>query len=164
MKPDHDDLQLQRFLDGVLDPAQRAAFAARLQGEPSLQKRHDELVGVRALCTATAAATVRRPRADFTAGVLAAARQLPSRQQLQQADALGSAAAVCRRLLFAAAILFALGLVVRSGLFVADTGQNLHASPDDVRTEMERLDGLLQCGGLEAGGLERPGSARAAGR
>ena len=150
MKPDHDDLQLQRFLDGVLDPAQRAAFAARLQSEPSLQKRHDDLVKVHSVCTTAAAATVRRPRADFTAGVLAAARQLPSRQQLQQADELGTAVSICRRLLLAAAILFALGLLVRSGLFVADTEQNLSASPDDVRTEMERLDALLQRGGIDA--------------
>ena len=159
MKPDHDDLQLQRFLDGVLDPAQRAAFAARLQDEPSLQKRHDELAKVRAMCTAAAAATVRRPSADFTAGVLAAARQLPSRQQLQQADELGSAVSICRRLLLAAAILFALGLLVRSGLFVADTGQDLQASPDDVRVEMERLDALLQRGGLDA-----PSGAGSSGR
>jgi len=150
MKPDHDDLQLQRFLDGVLDPDQRAAFAARLQSEPSLQKRHDDLAKVRSVCTTAAAATVRRPRADFTAGVLAAARQLPSRQQLQQADELGSAVSICRRLLLAAAILFALGLLVRSGLFVAETAQDLHASPDAVRAEMERLDALLQGGGLDA--------------
>lgn len=147
----HDERQLQRYLDGALDPAAAAAFAARLQGDAALRQRHDEAVAMRGLFTAAAAATPRRPRADFTAGVLAAARQLPTRQQLQQADEVGSAMAFCRRLLFAAALLGALGLLWRSGLATIGHGADtLQAAPDDVRQEIDRLDALLQSGSLDA--------------
>lgn len=146
----HDERQLQRYLDGALDPAAAAAFAARLQGDAALRQRHDEAVAMRSLFTA-AAATPRRPRADFTAGVLAAARQLPTRQQLQQADEVGAAMAFCRRLLFAAALLGALGLLWRSGLATIGHGADtLQAAPDDVRQEIDRLDALLRSGSLDA--------------
>jgi len=147
----HDERQLQRYLDGALDPAAAAAFAARLQGDAALRQRHDEAVAMRGLFTAAAAATPRRPRVDFTAGVLAAARQLPTRQQLQQADEVGAAMAFCRRLLFAAALLGALGLLWRSGLATIGRGADtLQAAPDDVRQEIDRLDALLQSGSLDA--------------
>jgi anti-sigma factor RsiW len=151
----HDERQLQRYLDGALDPAAAAAFAARLQGDDALRQRHDEAVAMRGLFTAAAAATPRRPRADFTAGVLAAARQLPTRQQLQQADEVGAAMAFCRRLLFAAALLGALGLLWRSGLAtigatIGHGADTLQAAPDDVRQEIDRLDALLHSGSVDA--------------
>jgi anti-sigma factor RsiW len=147
----HDERQLQRYLDGALDPAAAAAFALRLQGDATLRQRHDEAVAMRGLFTAAAAATPRRPRPDFTAGVLAAARQLPTRQQLQQADEVGAAMAFCRRLLFAAALLGALGLLWRSGLVTIGHGADtLQAAPDDVRQEIDRLDALLRSGSLDA--------------
>lgn len=159
----HDERQLQRYLDGALDPAAAAAFALRLQGDAALRQRHDEAVVMRGMFTAAAAAAPRRPRADFTAGVLAAARQLPTRQQLQQADEVGAAMAFCRRLLFAAALLGALGLLWRSGLATIGHGvDTLQAAPDDVRQEIDRLDALLRSGSLDA---PRPaGDPSAAGR
>lgn len=105
---------------------------------------------MRGMFAAAATASARRPRADFTAGVLAAARQLPTRQQLQQADEVGSAMVFCRRLLFAAALLGALGLLWRSGLIAVGHGADtLQAAPDDVRHEIDRLDALLRSGSLD---------------
>lgn len=146
----NDERQLQRYLDGALEPTAAAAFAQRLQGDAALRQRHDEAVAMRGLFTAAATASVRRPRADFTAGVLAAARQLPTRQQLQQADEVASAMTFCRRLLLAAAVLGAIGLLWRSGLVaIGDGPQTLQAAPDDVRQEIDRLDALLQGGALD---------------
>lgn len=144
-----DELLLQRHLDGELEPTAAAAFQARLVAEPALRQRRDEALAVRAAFAAAASTAVRRPRADFVAGVLAAVRQLPTRLQLQQADVLTGAFTFCRRLLLAAAVLAALGLLWGSGLLVDGGGKSLQASPDDVRHEIERLDAMLQHGELE---------------
>lgn len=137
-----DELQLQRYLDGELPPDDAAAFAARLAAEPEVRRRHDE---ARTLRTAFAAARGegRRASAGFTANVLAAARRLPAREELQQLDVAAGGMTFCRRILLAAAALAALGLLWRSGL-VADRGQDmLQATPDEVQREVERLDAVI---------------------
>src|SRR5262245_31148604 len=95
MKLSHqDELLLQRHLDGELDPAAAAAFRARLAAEPALARVHDD---ERSLRTGFLAGRefAMRPPASFTAGVLAAARQLPGREQLQRMDVSASAIRVC---------------------------------------------------------------------
>jgi anti-sigma factor RsiW len=150
-----DELLVQRHVDGELAPAAAAAFAARLAAEPVLRQRVESL---QALRTGFLAGRERGPRpgADFAGKVMAAVRQLPSRQQLEQAGAAGGAAMFCRRLLLAAALLAGLGLAWGLGLCDGGAPQELHATPDEMQRELDRLDGILLGGGVDSGA---PGSS-----
>ncbi|MCC7398497.1 MAG: hypothetical protein IT455_15610 [Planctomycetes bacterium] len=141
MNPNPEDLLLQRYLDGELDAAARAACDARLLTEPQLRQRLDSLRGFAAGFAAMRAEGRRAP-AGFTAAVVAAARRLPSRQELQQADVTAGAVAFCRRLLLAAAILTVGALGFHFGLF-RHQPSTLQATPDEVQQEMDRLDSLV---------------------
>jgi anti-sigma factor RsiW len=145
--PQRDELQLQRYLDDRLNPAERAAFAARLLADPALQAAE---TAARSLRTAFAAARteVRTPSSAFTANVLAAARRLPARHELQQADLAAGAVATCRKLLLAALLLAGLGLLWHSGLAHDQEPADLQAAPGDVQREIERLDRLLESGAV----------------
>ncbi len=145
--PQRDALQLQRYLDDRLSPAERTAFAARLAAEPALQ---EAAASAKSLGTmfATARADVRTPSAGFTANVLAAARRLPARDELKQADLAAAAVGMCRRLLLAAVLLAGLGLVWHSGLVHDQGPAELQAAPDDVQREIERLDRLIESGAV----------------
>jgi anti-sigma factor RsiW len=137
-----DELLVQRHVDGELAPAAAAAFAARLAAEPVLRQRVESLPALRT--------------GDFAGKVMAAVRQLPSRQQLEQAGAAGGAAMFCRRLLLAAALLAGLGLAWGLGLCDGGAPQELHATPDEMQRELDRLDGILLGGGVDSGA---PGSS-----
>jgi anti-sigma factor RsiW len=138
-----DELQLQRYLDGELPPDDAAAFTARLTAEPALRRRHDDARALRA-GFAAARSDGRRAPAGFTANVLAAARRLPTREEMQQLDVAAGGASLCRRILLAAAVLFALGLLWRSGLVTESSPDTLQATPADVQREIERLDELVK--------------------
>lgn len=148
---------LHRFLDGELDAAAAAALRARLAAEPDLSRSlaaEQILRGGFAAARATAIA----PPAGFTAGVLAAVRQLPARDQIEREEVADRVVRLCRRLLVAAAIVFGLGLVWHSGLLDARSDK-LEAAPDEIRTEMQRLDSLIPT--LDGPGREvRPGERR----
>lgn len=144
MSRSHDDVTLQRFLDGALDAAAADAFRTRLAAEPALRQELAAAQRLRAGFVAGHADAVRAP-AGFTAAVLAAARRLPDRQQLERQDLVERVARTCRRLLLAAAVLFCAGLVSQSGLFEG-TGGKLEAAPDEIRSEMERLDARIRAG------------------
>lgn len=150
MTSSHDDLKsLHRFLDGELDAAANAALRARLAAEPELRQL---LAGEQRLRDGFAAArtpVVAAP-AGFTAGVLAAVRRLPSRDQLELQEVGDRIVRLCRRLLIAAAVLFGLGLVWHSGLLDAHTDK-LEAAPDEIRSEMERLDARIRAGLPDSG-------------
>src|SRR5262245_46257659 len=106
MKLTHtDELLLHRFLDGEMDSAQAVAFEARLAAEPRLRRHLEDASALRA-GFAAADAGAPAPRAGFTAGVLAAARCLPDRQQLKRDDVMADFVRACRRVLIAAAVLF----------------------------------------------------------
>lgn len=138
-----DELQLQRYLDGELPPDDAAAFTARLAAEPAVRRRHDEARALRA-GFAAARSEGRRAPAGFTAGVLAAARHLPAREEMQQLDVAAGGASFCRRMLLAAAVLGALGFLWRSGLVTDRSSDTLQATPADVQREIDRLDDLLK--------------------
>ncbi len=138
-----DELQLQRYLDGELPPDDAAACTARLAADPAFRRRHDEARALRAAFTAARGAD-RRVSAGFTANVLAAARRLPSREELQQHDVVGGGTAFCRRILLAAAVLGALGLLWRSGIVSDPRPDTLQATPDEVQRELDRLDELIK--------------------
>lgn len=147
MKLSHqDELLLQRHLDGELDAVAAAAFRARLAAEPQLARAADEARSLHAGFLAAREAT-RRPSPSFTAGVLAAVRRLPDRQQLEQAEVAAGAIGTCRRILLAAAILAGLGLLWHFG-FVHDGPTTLQAAPGEIQREIDRLDALLQSGAV----------------
>jgi anti-sigma factor RsiW len=162
MKLTHaDELLLHRFLDGEMDSAQAVAFEARLAAEPRLRRRLEDETNLRAGFAAAHAGSP-APRAGFTAGVLAAARRLPSRQQLERDEVVVDLVRSCRRVLIAAAVLFGICLAWYAGLMnsLSDTLQAAPAGPApraEVEKEMKRLDALIESGALGAPPAERRG-------
>lgn len=144
-----DELLVMRHVDGELAPAAAAAFVVRLAAEPALRQRVESLQALRAGFVAGRESGP-RPRPDFASKVLASVRQLPSRQQLEQAGAVGGAVTFCRRLLLAAALLGGVGLAWGTGLFDGGAPQELHATPDEMQRELDRLDAMLQGGATGA--------------
>ena len=156
MKLTHaDELLLHRFLDGEMDSAQAVAFEARLAAEPVLRRGLEDATALRA-GFAAAHAGGPAPRAGFTAGVLAAARGLPSRQQMKRDDVTADFVRASRRVLIAAAVLFGISLAWFAGLVSSRRSGTLEAVPTwEVQKEMERLDALIKSGALEAPPAER---------
>ena len=148
-----DALLLQRYLDQEMSIEDTVAFRRRLVAEPALREAAAEHAAI-AEGFAAARQDVRRAPAGFAAAVLAEVRQLPARVQLEAAESTAVVLRICRRVLIAAAILCALGLALRSGLFDAGLGEQLHAAPDEVQAEMQRLDELAR--GLEPPAVSRP--------
>lgn len=143
-----DELLLQRWLDGELLPPDAEAFAARVAAEPRLRQRAAAVRSLRQTLVA-ARGTPMQPSRAFVGNVLAAIRRLPSRELLLQADVAAGAVAWCRRILVAAALLAALGLLWHTGLFGGDRPAVLQASPDEVQREMQRLDAAILTGELQ---------------
>ncbi|MBL8752694.1 MAG: hypothetical protein JNK15_05285 [Planctomycetes bacterium] len=145
--PHRDQLQLQRFLDDRLGPTERAAFAARIAAEPSLQ---DALAAERTLRGGfrAAAAQARAPSASFAASVLAKARQLPSRVELEQADIAAGGVGLIRRLLLAAGVVVGIGLVYAAGLGERESAHLQAVPAADEQAEIDRLDQLLRSGAV----------------
>lgn len=154
MKLTHqDELLLQRHLDGELDPAAVAALRARLAAEPALARALDD---ARALRTGFLAGRefAMRPPATFAAGVLAAARQLPARDQLQRMDVAATAIRVCRRLLIAAAVLAGIGFLWQAGFVRLGAAPMLQAAPAEVQRVIEALDAVHNSGAIPPPRLE----------
>jgi anti-sigma factor RsiW len=142
----HDARLLHRFLDGELAAADAEVFRARLLAEPALRAAVEAEQGLRAGFAAVRVPERRAP-AGFTANVLAAARRLPSAGELEAAAA-GATRVLCRRLLLAASILFGIGLLWHAGLVNGGSPGTMHASPDEVQREVDRLDARLQSGAV----------------
>jgi anti-sigma factor RsiW len=150
MTPDRDERVLQRYLDGEL-PADDGDFGKRLMADPAMRERLAEAQALRAGFRAAKAPSrdaISAP-AGFTAKVVAAARSLPSRQQLEQADVLQTAVRLCRRVLLAAALVAGAGLLWHVGLFDRGLDDTLQAAPDEIQQEMDRLDRIMLGGGSE---------------
>lgn len=148
--PKNDVRLLHRFLDGELAGDEAAACRARLEREPLLRQGLQELQD-RARGFAIARTTGVVAPAGFTAGVLAAVRRLPDREALRAAEVGPDLVVLCRRLLLAAAILFGIGLLWQSGLFVGRSTDTLQATPSVIDREMQRLDAIIQSGIGEPG-------------
>ncbi|MBM3973573.1 MAG: hypothetical protein FJ301_05680 [Planctomycetes bacterium] len=149
-----DDSLLQRHLDGELPADAAAAFAARLLVEPELARAVDAARAQRALLR-TAAGSARQPSARFAAGVVAAARQLPTRQQLEQADLVATAIRVCRQVLVAAAIVAAVGALWHAGMIGPTRTDTLQASPGALEQDIHQLDIRIQSGAVPPPATER---------
>lgn len=138
-----DELLVQRHLDGELSPTDAAAFAVRLDAEPTLR---EGLALARALRGAFVAARegAVRPRAGFKAAVLGAVRKLPTRLQLEQADVADRTMSLCRRLLLAAMLLGGIGFAVGAGLFGGAEANTMQASPGEIQRELDRLEAVVR--------------------
>ncbi|MFN9442511.1 MAG: hypothetical protein ACK6DH_09575 [Planctomycetota bacterium] len=153
LEPD-DTVLVQRHLDGELAAAAAAAFAARLRTEPELARAVAAAHAQRDLLRA-AAGPGRRASARFAAGVLAAARALPTRLQLQQADAVAAAVRTCRGVLLAAALIAAVGALWHAGLFGARAPATLQASAGEMDQAIRSLDARIQAGAVPPPAAER---------
>ncbi|MBL8748202.1 MAG: hypothetical protein JNK78_03515 [Planctomycetes bacterium] len=156
MKISHDDEgNLHRLLDGELLPEAAVALRARIAAEPALAARFRALEGLRSCFAGDRFAGERGSgaplSAGFTAGVLAAARRLPSRHEMDEQEVGDGVIVVCRRLLLAAAVVVAFGLVWRSGVigrvFEVSHGA-LEAESSEMEQEIQRLDALIQSGAI----------------
>lgn len=155
-------LELQRYVDGELDPASRTAFEARLRAEPELRAECEALRGLRAMLTRAAQGAAPKLSPGFRDRVLAKAlvtRDEPA-VDLPAAGA-GELAAVhaltqrcVRRAAIAAAVIAVLSLVVLSGILRRPDCGRLEASEADVQRAMADLDARMR-GEVPAGGTER---------
>ncbi len=146
-----DLLHAQRYADGQMPPAEAADFAARLETEPALREAVAATRQVSALFAATANPAPPALRPDFAARVLAGVRHLPTRAELfAEVPELGEldreqreVAGLARRLLVAAALIFALGLLMFAGLSRRSDSGRLEASPVD-RQKIDQLDAKIR--------------------
>ncbi len=143
-----DQLLLQRFVDGELPPAERAAFEQRLQAEPALAEARTGLAGLRAAFAAGRDRTGWRgpAPAGFTGGVLAAVRAdaLGARSRAQQGD--DDTIRLCRRILLIAAAVAVAALLLHTWSRTFRTPAELLADPVTSEREIERLDALIRAG------------------
>ncbi len=156
MKISHDDEgNLQRLLDGELSPEAAVALRARIAAEPALTARFRALEGLRSCFAGDRSASEHGHgtplSAGFTAGVLAAARRLPSRIEMDEQEVGDGVVVFCRRLFLAAAVVIGFGLVWRSGVighvFEVSHGA-LEAESSEMDQEIQRLDALIQSGAI----------------
>lgn len=139
----HDQRLLHRLLDGELPATEAAAAEARVAASSELRAWLQQQRALRAGFVA-GREPARTASPGFAAGVMAAVRRLPSRPELIAAQQGVDFVRLCRRILIAAAVLFAVGLAWHSGLLDSRAHDQLQAAPDEIQQEMERLDALIQ--------------------
>jgi hypothetical protein len=146
--PESDRLLAQRYADGELHGDDLARCEQRLLREPALRACADELRSLRALFAADRSGRpAPAPGPDFAAAVLNQVRRLPSRAELlaepsergevEQVQLL--VARTGQRLLAAAALIFAVAMLIVSGVLRPVGGSSLEASKNDVRKLMEQI-------------------------
>jgi len=152
--------QLHRFLDQELQGEALESLRHRLEADGELRRRLQELQALRGGFVAVRAERPLAP-AGFAADVLAAVRS-HSLEQGWRRDVVddGELVRLCRRLLLAAVVLFALGLLLRSGLFGFGAPKQIEAGPPTIEREIERLDRLIRAGSAASGETAGPGEQR----
>ena len=140
MSVSREDLELQRYVDGEMSPEAAAAFASRMLQDASLRARCEELQPLGGGFAAVREEPVAETSPNFVAGVLSQVRRLPDRAQLEQAEVAEGSIQLCRRLLMAALVLFAIGAAWRLGLLDGGRASTLEAGPADVQKALEQLD------------------------
>lgn len=135
-----------RYVDGELAGEESAAIERRLVQDPDLRAAVDELREFRGLFAAERDVAPPRPTAGFRDRVLGEVQRLPTADELRATETsrVVEFEAFCRRLMVAAALLIAVGVLAFAGfVHSGDTGE-LEASETEVRQEMERLDALIR--------------------
>lgn len=157
-EPTPDQIEVMRFVDGEMHDVERTRFARRLEQEPELQQAVEELQGDRGWFGPERQQSVVAPP-GLVDSVLqqlqeapddnAAERRSKGAQPQESLQAtLGPAAEQqlhstlqwTRQLLIAAAVVFAIAAAVFMGSMVQGDADQLEASPDRIRIEMEQLD------------------------
>ena len=146
--PETDRLLAQRYVDGELHGEDLTRCEQRLLRDSALRACIDDFRGLRTLFAASRAqGPAPAPAAGFVAAVLTQVRRLPSRAELlaeprergevEQVELL--VARTGRRLLAAAALIFALALLIVSGALRPVGGRAVEASKNDVRKLIEQI-------------------------
>ena len=157
MKPKESNaISAGRYVDGEMSADERHSFQQRLAREPGLQKSLREMKEVRAWFHRSRHQPLIPPTPGFTGSVIAAARRLPTRDELLAQDIHehcyeSELVTYARRISLAAGVVFGLCLFLFGTLRVQSDATRLEASPDRVRLEMERLDRAIRA---EAAGVE----------
>ena len=145
---------LDRILRGVPED-ERASFLRRLEREPGLQAAVSELEELRAWFGGDRGQSPMPASRGFSASVLAAARRLPTREELreldiQERDDQTDLVNYARRISFAAAMLIGVALLLFVTAQVSVTTQ-VEATPLRVEQTMERLDEAIRAESERAG-------------
>jgi len=132
---ERDGVLAGRYVDGEMTTDERRAFEARLDDEPELAAT---IVELRALREWFVDGPVPRPSSDFRSNVLAAALR-----NAATVDGDARLVAWSRRVLYAAAALIVLGILVAAGVLRPAYSGKLEASPAELERAMDRLDARI---------------------
>ncbi len=150
------EITAARYVDGEMSADEKHSFQQRLAREPGLKASVDKVEEVRAWFRRSRHQPLIPANPGFTGSVLAAARRLPTRDELLAQDTRQDSHVIelvtyARRISLAAAVVFGLCLLLFGTLRVTSDATQLTASPDRVRLEMERLDRAIRA---ETAGVE----------
>ncbi len=161
LHPNDIDVLIHRYVDGELNGVECAAFEQRLSAEPELQHAVDEARAYVGLFSAERDAATPCPTDGFQSRVVETVRRLPVGEPGGGGDS-AEVQQLVRRILVAAVILFSLGFLVYAGLLRQTDEAELIAAPDEIKSEMERIDAIaIQ---MKQGGESSVGSAADSGK
>lgn len=127
------DIELTRYVDDEMSASDRVSFERRLEAEPDLQRRVDELRELRDLLGVRKNEAAPRPTAGFRERVLAAGL-------VESGGAPDPIVGFSRQLMWAATIVTVIGLAIWAGLLRnVDVGR-LEASDDEIQQTIDDLD------------------------
>ncbi len=152
MKPKasvNERILVSRYVDGEMTGDDLVSFRQRLAAEPALREIVSEAEELRSWFRRGSVLPPIPASPGFTASVLAAARRLPTREELQaeetNARVYENELVTCaRRISQAAAVVFGLSLLMFTTLNVPRDANRLVAEPDKLQAEMDRLDQLYR--------------------
>lgn len=147
MKPKasvNERIVVSRYVDGEMTGDDLVSFRRRLAAEPALREIVSEVEELRGWFRRGSVLPPIPASPGFTASVLAAARRLPTREELQaeetNARTYENELVTCaRRISLAAAVVFGLSLLMFATLNVPQDASQLMANPE-LQLEMDRLD------------------------
>ena len=162
MRPEpskRDATLVARYVDDEMTGVERAGFEARLAQDPALQVAVSEMESLRGWFRGGRDEPLVPASPGFAASVIAAARRLPTRDELLEQESAGDRESELvdwsRRISLAAAVIFGVSMLLFMTLRISSEATRLEAAPARLRLEMERLDDAIrkkQAGGAESRG------------
>ena len=147
-----------RYVDGEMTDVERAGFEARLAQEPDLKTKVAELESLRGWFRGGRDEPLVPASPGFRSSVLAAARRLPTRDELlAQESAIERDTDLVdwsRRISLAAALIFGVSMLLFMTMRITSETTQLEAE-SSLRLEMERIDEDIRK--TEAAGVESRG-------